>query len=294
MMVWMDGEIMPASEARVPVTTHAMHYGTSAFEGVRAYPSGGNLLVFRLADHLARLRRSARAYGLEYSHTDAQLADAVVELCRANKLRGNSYIRPFCFAGEHGIRLDPSGAPVGAAVLAFELDEIYPRSGITAGVSSWAKFSDRSTPPQAKMGGNYLNSALAAAEARRGGYDEAILLDMAGNVSEASGENVFVASGGRLQTPPASSSALEGITRDTVLELAAEARIPASVSAVPRSALYSADEIFLTGTATGIVPVLSVDGVKTGGGPLAGRMAGMYAKLVSGEGGHPEWLTAVY
>ena len=286
--------MVPDAEARVPVTTHAIHYGTSAFEGVRAYPAGGNLLVFRLADHLARLRRSARAYGLECPHSDAQLAGAVLEVCRANGLRGNTYARPFCFAGEHGIKLDVSGAEVVTAVMAFEMDEIYPRGGIEAGVSSWAKFSDRSTPTQAKMGGNYLNSAMASAEARRAGYDEAILLDMAGNVSEASGENVFVAKGGRLYTPPASSSALEGITRDTVLKLAAEARIPASVSEIPRSALYTADEVFLTGTATGIVPVLSVDGKKTGGGKLCERIAGMYSRLVAGRGGHPEWLTAVY
>ena len=294
MMVWMDGKIMPESEARVPVTTHAIHYGTSAFEGVRAYPSKDDLLAFRLPDHLARLRRSARAYGLEYRYSDGELASAVLELCRANGLRGNSYIRPFCFAGEHGIRLDVAGAPVSAAVLAFEMDEIYPRGGISVGVSSWAKFSDRSTPPQAKMGGNYLNSALAATEARRHGYDEAILLDMAGNVSEASGENVFVVSGGRLVTPPAASSALEGITRDTVMALAAEAQIPASVGPVPRSALYSADEVFLAGTATGIVPVLSIDGAKVGAGPVTADMARRYAKLVSGGGGHPEWLTAVY
>lgn len=294
MMVWMDGRVVPEAEARVPITTHAIHYGTSAFEGVRAYAADGNLLVFRLADHLARLRRSARAYGLRYEYSDGQLAEAAAELCRANGLRANSYIRPFCFAGEHGVKLDPAGAQVVTAVLAFEMDEIYPRGGITAGVSSWAKFSDRSTPTQAKMGGNYLNSAAAAAEAGRAGYDEAILLDMAGNVSEASGENVFVAKGGRLYTPPASCSALEGITRDTVLRLAGEAQIPASVSAMPRSALYSADEVFLTGTATGIVPVLSVDGVELGAGPLASKIAGMYSRLVSGGGGHPEWLTAVY
>ena len=293
MIVWMDGRTMPDSEARVPITTHAIHYGTSAFEGVRAYAAGGDLLVFRLADHLARLRRSARTYGLEYGYDDSQLAGAVLEVCRANGLRADSYVRPFCFAGEHGIKLDVSGARVVTAVMALEMGEIYPRGGITACVSSWAKFSDRSTPTQAKMGGNYLNSAMAAAEARRAGCDEAILLDMSGNVSEASGENVFVARGGRLFTPPA-SPALEGITRDTVLRLAAEAGIPASVSDIPRSALYSADEVFLTGTATGIVPVLSVDGVRPGGGPLCGKIAGMYSELVAGRGGHPEWLTAVY
>lgn len=294
MMVWMDGRMVPAAEARVPVTTHALHYGTSAFEGVRAYPAGGDLLVFRLADHLARLRRSARAYGLDYARPDSEIAEAVVELCRANGLRGESYIRPFCFAGEHGIKLDVSGAPVSVAVLAFEAGEIYPRSGVSAGVSSWSKFSDRSTPPQAKMGGNYLNSALAAAEARRHGYDEAILLDSAGNVSEASGENIFVVSGGRLRTPPSSSSALEGITRDTVIALAGEAHMPVSVETVPRSALYSADEVFLTGTATGIVPVLSVDGVELGKGGATSEIARRYAELVSGRGGHREWLTAVY
>lgn len=294
MMVWMDGKIKRSEEASVPITTHAIHYGTSAFEGVRAYPSGKDLLVFRLADHLARLRRSARAYGLEYGYSDEELASAVLELCRANGLRGNSYVRPFCFVGDHGIKLDITGAPVSVAVLAFEMDEIYPRSGVSAGVSSWAKFSDRSTPPQAKMGGNYLNSAVAAAEARRHGYDEAILLDMAGNVSEASGENVFVVVGGRLCTPPTSSSALDGITRDTVMMLAGEAGIPVSVAPVPRSALYSADEAFLTGTATGIVPVLSVDGISVGSGPLTAEIARRYAALVSGNGGHPEWITAVY
>lgn len=294
MKVWMDGRIKSSKEALVPITTHAMHYGTSAFEGVRAYPSDKDLLVFRLADHLARLRRSARVYGLEYGYSDEELASAALELCRANGLRGNSYIRPFCFVGDHGIKLDVTGAPVSVAVLAFEMDEIYPRGGVSAGVSSWAKFSDRSTPPQAKMGGNYLNSAVASAEARRHGYDEAILLDTAGNVSEASGENIFVVAGGRLCTPPTASSALDGITRDTVMKLAGEAGISVSVTPVPRSALYSADEIFLTGTATGIVPVLSVDGISVGSGPLTSDIARKYAALVSGNGGHPEWLTAVY
>lgn len=296
---WLDGRHVPLARARVPVTTHALQYGTSVFEGIRAYWNGRNLNVVRLADHARRLIESASFYSMSPRHTAGEIASAVISVCAKNRLKRSCYVRPFCFVGDHGINLDIApGAPVHTAVYAFPAARLFPASGIRAGVSSWKKFSDASTPHMAKAGGNYLNAIVATQEARRNGHDEAIMLDSRGLVSEAPGENVFVVRRGELVTPTLASSALEGLTRDCVLHLASDAGIGARAGDIARSELYVADEVFLTGTAAEVTPVTSVDGHRVGGGrpgEVTKTLMRAYEDAVMGrDGTHSGWLTAVY
>src|SRR3989338_11138762 len=208
-------------KANVPITTHAIHYGTSVFEGIRAYWNGKNLYAFRLDEHIKRFRRSGQFYNISLNFSDKIISNAVIGICKKNKIKKSCYIRPFYFIGDYGINLHVTEkAPTNVAIFTFPFGNLFDKNGITAGVVSWRKFSDMSTPPQAKMGGNYLNSIIATQEARRSGFDEAILLDHNGNVSEAPGENIFIVKKGQLITPPLSSSALNGITRDAVIKIA--------------------------------------------------------------------------
>ena len=300
--VWFDGRFVRRERALVPVTTHAIHYGTSAFEGIRAYWNSGQLSVFRLGDHVRRLRRSARRYSMRLRFTDAQVAEAVTGLCRKNRIREPCYVRPFCFVGRHGISLDVTGAAeTHAAAFAFPMGRLFGGGGISAVVSRWRKFSDATTPTQAKMGGNYLNSIIATRDARRRGADEAILLDSGSGgecVSEAPGENVFIVKGGRLATPPLSSSALDGITRDTVLRIAKDSGRRAEVRRITRRQLRGADEAFLTGTAAEITPITRIDGAKVGDGKVGEATAavmGAYSDIVNGrDRRYARWLTGVY
>ena len=297
--VWLDGRFVPRRSATVPVTTHALHYGTSVFEGVRAYWSGSQLYVFRLGDHVRRFRRSGAHYRMSLPYTDEEIAAAITGLCRRNGARESCYIRPFYFVGDHGINLHVTEeAPVRAAAMLLPVGDLFDKRGISAGIVECRKFSDASTPTQAKMGGNYLNAILATQQARAASRDEAIMLGMDGGVSEAPGENVFVVRGGRLATPPASSSALMGITRASVLEFAAGMGIGASERAVTRRQLLAADEVFLTGTAAEITPVTSVDGRPVGSGrvgPVTRRIMRRYERIATGgDPGYARWLTPVY
>ncbi|MDO7698024.1 MAG: branched-chain amino acid transaminase, partial [Nitrosopumilus sp.] len=218
--VWFDGKYMPAEKAQVPITTHAIHYGTSVFEGIRAYWNGKNLHVFRLEEHVKRFRKSGQFYNISLNFTDSEIANAVIGICKKNNIKKSCYIRPFYFVGDYGISLHVTEkAPTNVAIFTFPFGDLFDKNGITAAIVSWRKFSDNSTPTQAKMGGNYLNSIIATQEAKRNGVDEAILLDQNGNVSEAPGENIFIVKDGKLITPSLSSSALEGITRDAILKI---------------------------------------------------------------------------
>ena len=295
---WLDGKFMDLSEAVVPVTTHALHYGTSAFEGIRAYWNGDNLYVFRLDDHVRRLRRSGLFYDMVTPYADAEIAEAITGTCAKNGLKEHTYIRPFFFAGDWGISLYvQKETPTRLAVIVFPMNEYFSDGGISAGVVACRRFSDVSTPVQAKMGGNYLNSVLATIEARRSGYDEAIMLDYAGNVSEAAGANIFLVQDGRLITPDRASSALDGITRDTVVKLARKRGIPTEFRRVSPGELYTSEEVFLTGTAAQVAPVISMGGhtLGTGPGPVTQIVMDMYADAVSGRAEVPDgWLTPVY
>lgn len=293
-VAWMDGEFVPIRDAVVPVTTHALHYGTSAFEGIRAYWNGENLHVFRLDDHIRRLRRSGGFYNMTLKHTDEEMARAVTGVCNENSLRESVYIRPFYFVGDWGINLqtDP-GAPTRAVVMAFPMEKYLDDSGISACVVSCRRLSDQMMPTQAKMGGNYLNSIGAILEAKRGGFDEALMLDHAGNVSEASGANIFLVQDGSLVTPDAASSALNGITQDTVIRLARERGIATARRRVSLAELYVSDEVFLTGTAAEVTPVVRIGDHTMEPGPVTRDIMRLYSDAVCGKG-PVEWLTPVY
>ena len=297
--VWFDGKLMPIDKANVPVTTHAIHYGTSIFEGIRAYWNSKNLYIFRLDDHIERFRNSGKYYSISLNFSNNEIKKAIINLCKKNKMKKSCYIRPFYFVGQYGINLHVTEkAPTHVAVFMFPFGDLFSKNGITAGVSSWRKFSISSTPPQAKMGGNYLNSILATQESKRNGYDEAILLDKFGNVSEAPGENIFIVLNNEIITPPTSSSALKGITRDTIFKLAEERDYEISIREINRSELYISDEIFLTGTAAEITPIIKVDERKIGNGKvgqITKDLMSDYTDIVMNRNeGFSNWLTPVY
>ena len=265
--VWFDGKYILTEKAQVPITTHAIHYGTSIFEGIRAYWNRKNLHIFRLDEHVKRFRRSGQFYNISLNFSDKVISDAIIGICRKNKIKKSCYIRPFYFVGDYGINLHVTEkAPTNVGIFSFLFGDLFNKNGISAGVVSWRKFSDKSTPTQAKMGGNYLNSIIATQEAKRNGVDEAILLDHNGNVSEAPGENIFIVRDEQLATPSLASSALEGITRDAVIKIARDLDIDVVERDIPRMELSMSDEIFLTGTAAEITPIISMDSKKVGNG----------------------------
>ena len=297
--VWFDGKLMPLDKAKVPITTHAIHYGTSIFEGIRAYWNSKNLNIFRLDDHIERFRNSGKYYSISLNFSNNDIKKAIINLCKKNKMKKSCYIRPFYFVGQYGINLHVTEkAPTHVAMFMFPFGDLFNKKGITAGVSSWRKFSISSTPPQAKMGGNYLNSILATQESKRNGYDEAILLDKFGNVSEAPGENIFIVLNNEIITPPTSSSALKGITRDSIFSLAEDRNYESSIREINRSELYIADEIFLTGTAAEITPIIRVDERKIGNGKvgkITKELMADYTDVVMNRNEkYSTWLTPVY
>lgn len=297
--VWFDGKFVKGEEARVSVMTHAIHYGTSVFEGLRGYWNSKNLYIFRLQDHIKRFRNSGKVYSISLKFTDKQIADAIIGLCKKNNVRESCYIRPFYFVGQYGINLHVTEkSPTHAAVVMFPFGDLFNKNGIKAGISSWRRIHDISTPPLAKMGGNYLNSILATQECKRNGYDEAILLDHLGNISEAPGENIFIIRDEKLLTPSSSSSALEGITKDSVIKIARDLGYETVERDIPRTEIYFADEVFLTGTAAEITPIVSVDGKSVGNGKagkLTQKIQSTYSEIVMGRNKkHSSWITSVY
>lgn len=297
--VWFDGKFVRSEEAKVPVMTHAIHYGTSVFEGLRGYWNSKNLNIFRLDDHIKRFRNSGKIYSITLRFTNKEISNAIVQLCKKNNVRQPCYIRPFYFVGEYGINLNVTEkAPTHTAIVMFEFGDLFNKNGIKAGVSSWRRIHDISTPPLAKMGGNYLNSILATQEAKRNGYDESILLDHLGNVSEAPGENIFILRNGNIITPSASSSALEGITRESVIEILQNEGYKVIEREISRTELYLADEIFLTGTAAEITPVTYIDGKEVGNGragKITKQISSTYSDIVRGKNKkYAHWITAVY
>lgn len=297
--VWFDGKIVRDEDAKVPVMTHAIHYGTSVFEGLRGYWNSKNLNIFRLQDHIKRFRNSGKVYSISLRFTDKEIANAIIQICKKNNVKESCYIRPFYFVGKHGISLHVTEkTPTHAVIVMFPFGELFNKNGIKVGTSSWRRIHDISTPPLAKMGGNYLNSILATQESKRNGYDEAILLDHLGNISEAPGENIFVVRDGKLLTPPPSSSALEGITKDSVVKIAEDLGYQTIEREIPRTEIYFADEVFLTGTAAEITPVISVDNKMVGDGKvgkITGDIRKIYSDITMGKNKkYSKWITSVY
>ena len=297
--VWFDGKYVLTEKAQVPITTHAIHYGTSIFEGIRAYWNRKNLHIFRLDEHVKRFRRSGQFYNISLNFSDKVISDAIIGICRKNKIKKSCYIRPFYFVGDYGINLYVTEkAPTNVGIFSFLFGDLFNKNGISAGVVSWRKFSDKSTPTQAKMGGNYLNSIIATQEAKRNGVDEAILLDHNGNVSEAPGENIFIVRDEQLATPSLASSALEGITRDSVIKIARDLDIDVVERDIARIELSMSDEIFLTGTAAEITPIITMDSKKVGNGKpgvITKKMMKEYTNIVMNKNdNYSHWLTTVY
>ena len=297
--IWFDGKLLTHDKAKVPVTSHAIHYGTSIFEGIRAYWNTGNLFIFRLDDHIKRFRNSGKYYNISLRFSDKEIKKAIIDLCRKNKIKKSCYIRPFYFVGKYGINLHVTKkAPTHVAIFSFPFGDLFNKNGITACISVWRKFSDESTPTQAKMGGNYLNSILATQDAKKRGYDEAILLDKNGNVSEAPGENIFIIKKNTLITPPLSSSALDGITRKSILTFSKDLKLKTKVKNISVKELKSADEVFLSGTAAEVTPVIKLEKMKIGTGkigPVTQVVMEKYSDIVMNSNKmYSKWITPVY
>lgn len=296
--IWVNGELVPWAEAKVHVLSHALHYGSSVFEGIRAYDTDRGPAVFRLRDHLRRLQRSAAMYYMPLPYDLEALRGAVHAVLTANGLR-ECYIRPIAFRGYGVMGLFPLDAPVDVAVAAWEwgayLGEDGLKHGIRAKTSSWRRIGSTTIPATAKAGGQYLNSILAKIETHKAGYQEAILLNEAGYVADGSGENIFIVRDGRLITPPVNASILEGITRDCILTLAADEGIPVVEREVARAELYQADEVFVTGTAAEVCPIREVDDHVIGEpGPITTRLQErFFAATLGRDPRSDDWLDVV-
>lgn len=268
--IWHNGQLVPWQEARVHVLTHALHYGSSVFEGIRVYATPSGPQVFRLRNHTRRMLDSARIHRIPVSWSADEIDAACKEVVLRNGL-SSAYIRPVIFRGYGEVGLaPPPGHPVDLAIAAWEwgayLGADALEKGVDVCVSSWQRVAPNTIPALAKAGGNYLSSTLVSLEARDRGFAEGIALATDGTVSEGAGENLFLVRDGVVITPPTTASILQGITRDTVMTLARELGIPLREQNIPREMLYIADEIFLTGTAAEITPVRSVDRIEVGSG----------------------------
>lgn len=289
--IWFNGKLVPWEKATVHVLSHALHYGSSIFEGVRAYETPRGPAIFRLRDHTRRLFDSAKIYRIQIPFGVEQLNDAQRQVIAVNGLRKGAYLRPIAFRGYGEIGVTPAvDPPVEVAIAAWEwgryLGAESEDAGVDACVSSWQRVAPNTIPALAKAGGNYLSSQLIGSEARRLGFAEGIGLSPDGMVSEGSGENIFVIKDAVLLTPSLSHSVLGGITRDSVMRLARERGIEVREGSIPRELLYLADEIFFTGTAVEITPVRSVDRITVGTGkrgPITEALQAAFFGLFSGK-----------
>lgn len=286
--IWHQGTIKPWREATTHVMAHALHYGSSVFEGIRAYTTPNGVAIFRLTDHMRRLFQSAKVYDISMPYSLEQLNQACLEVIRANGF-GACYLRPVAFRGLGGFGLS-ADCPTEVAVAAWEMGPYLGtgvlEQGIDAMVSSWQRVAPNTIPTGAKAGGNYLSGTLIAREARRLGFGEGIALDTNGLISEGAGENLFLIFGNELHTTPVSSAILNGITRDTVMRLARDTGVTVVERQLPREYLYFADEIFMCGTAAEITPIRSVDGKVVGTGkpgPLTRRIQDLFFGLFDGR-----------
>lgn len=266
--IWFNGKMVPWAEATVHVMSHALHYGSSVFEGIRSYQTPKGPAIFRYTDHMKRLYASASIYDLEIQHDLPTLMEAGREVLRINKLT-NAYLRPLAWRGAGGFGLgadNPTGTMIAAWVWGPYLGAQAIHDGIDACISSWRRVAPATLPATAKAGGNYLSSILVSREAKRLGFHEGIALTVDGYLAEGAGENLFLVFGKTIYTPPIAASILHGITRDTAIKLAQELGYEIKEQNLPREMIYLADEVFMTGTAAEITPIRSVDGKKIGGG----------------------------
>ncbi len=298
--IWMNGRFVAWDEAQVHVLSHAMHYGSSVFEGIRAYRTQQGTAILRLSDHIERLLNSAKIYRMKCEYSQQAIEKACVETVAINKLE-ECYIRPLIYRGYNHVGVNPIGTPVELAIAAYPWGKYLGHDALEKGVAvkigTWARMAPNTLPAMAKAGGNYLNSQLLKLEAVEDGYAEAIALDTHGYVSEGSGENLFVVVKGEILTPPVHASILNGITRDAVMVLARELGLPIREAVIPRELLYICDELFFSGTAVEVTPVTSVDRVvvKDGAvGPITKAIQKAFFDIVTGEvRDRHGWLTPV-
>ena len=298
--VWIDGKIIPEQEAVIPVLTHALHYGTSVFEGIRAYynPEHRNLYIFRAREHYVRFHNSAKILGIRINYSVDELINATVELLKANEVHENVYIRPITFVSASTINLDIRNLETKTAIIVIPLGHYLEPRGVKAKVVSWLRIHNSMFPMKAKVGGIYVNSVLALLDAKTSGFDEAILLNRDGYVAEGSGENIFIVKDGVLYTPPTYDSILEGITRDTIMTIARDLGLTVIERRITREELYTADEVFFVGTAAEVTPVINIDGRVIGNGepgPITIKIRNYYMDVVHGRiDKYRDWLTPVY
>jgi branched-chain amino acid aminotransferase len=300
-LTWFRGGYRPLAEANVNILTHALHYGTGVFEGIRGYwdDAQGELYLVRAREHFARWKRNCGIIRIDIAEDAHELARIAVELCRRNRFRTDIYMRPLGWKASARIGLQPDDNDA-AALIAIPFGAYLPsENGIHAGVASWRRVEDNAIPGRGKICGAYVNSALASDEARRNGYDEAIFLTESGHVAEGATCNIFMVRGGKLVTPAATDNILEGITRDCIMTLARrEMGLDVVERSIDRSELYVCDELFFTGTAVELAPITRVDHRPVGEGvigPVAGRLRQLYEDATRGRlDAYHHWLEPVY
>ena len=299
--IWMNGKLVAWKDATIHIGSHVIHYGSGVFEGARCYATPQGSACFRLDEHLTRLQNSAKIYRMEYPLDLAGWRDAVFQTIRANQMKA-CYIRPLVYRGYDTLGVNPLSNPVDAAILVWEwgayLGQDALENGVDVKISTWARMAPNTLPAMAKATANYANSALIKMEALADGYSEGLALDVSGNVSEGSGQNVFIVRDGAIYTPPLSASILGGITRDSIITLARELGYQVTEMNLPREALYIADEVFCVGTAAEVTPIRSIDKIKIGSGrrgPVTEALQRAFFQVINGE--VPDrhgWLTYVY
>ena len=298
--IWMNGEIIPWDQAQVHVFSHALHYGSSVFEGIRVYELPTGPAIFRGREHYERLLFSCKVAHIPSPYTVEQYMEATVEIVKANK-QSSAYVRPLVFRGYHSLGVDGRNSPVEVIVASVPWGALLGKdaleNGVDVQVSSWRRMAPSSTNALAKIGGQYVNSQNIVMEAKDNGFAEGIALDVQGYVSEGSGENLFLVYKGEIYTPPLGNSILGGITRNSALQIARDLGIPVHETVIPREMLYLADEAFFTGTAAEITPVRSVDRLPVGDGkrgPITRSVQQQFFGIIEGEiGDRYGWLTPV-
>jgi branched-chain amino acid aminotransferase len=298
--IWMDGELVPWEDAKIHVLTHALHYGSGVFEGIRAYETKKGAAVFRLEDHVRRLFRSSHIHHIEVPFSPDEITQGIKDTVKANGLQ-SCYIRPLIYRGYGEMGLNPLLAPVNVSIAVWAwgayLGEEGLENGVRVKVSSWKRNDHNMLPPFAKATGQYVNSSLAKVEALKGGYDEAIMLNVHGYVSDGSGENVFIIRDGVINTPPLSAGCLDGITRDSVITIARDQGYEVREHELVRADLYTAEEAFFTGTAAEVCPIREVDDRAVGSngrGPITKEIQQTFFAAARGEiDKYARWLSPV-
>lgn len=296
--IWIKGKLVNWSDAKIHLLTHALHYGSGVFEGIRCYNTARGPAVFRLKKHMQRLHDSAKIYRMKIPYTVEELCRATKDLIKANKLK-ECYIRPIVYRGYGEMGLSPLNAPIDTAIAVWPwgtyLGKDGLKNGIKAKISSFQRISPNVLPSSAKATGQYINSILAKLEALDSGYDEAIMLDFRGFVSEGPGENIFMIKDSIIYTPPEHASILPGITRDSVMKISAELGYEVKKTDISRDMLYNADDAFFTGTAAEITPIRKIDGIEIGKpGPITRKIQDKFFDIVKGKDKKYEhWLDYV-